>query len=296
MIPQFCNLEKWKETNDGIYICEDEKPNTAFVEETQDKLFELEDNSWWFQYRSKIILSMMDRYFTKNSFTLDIGAGNGYTSACAARSGYMMGIIEPSISACRHAKMRGLSPILCGTVTEDSILDNTIDQALMLDCLEHIEDDNSMLKMLAKKIRRGGILLITVPAFMSLWSSEDDSAGHYRRYTRTELEKKVTTSGFKVLQSSYFMSFLYIPILLVRVWMERLGFIKRSFERSNEEQDRISQRQFIAQGKLTNSVLNWLEHIEQQKLEKSSKICFGSSIILVALKVTDCGNRASGDF
>ena len=146
MIPQFCNLEKWKETNDGIYICEDEKPNTAFVEETQDKLFELEDNSWWFQYRSKIILSMMDRYFTKNSFTLDIGAGNGYTSACAAHSGYMMGIIEPSISACRHAKMRGLSPILCGTVTEDSILDNTIDQALMLDCLEHIEDDNSMLK------------------------------------------------------------------------------------------------------------------------------------------------------
>ena len=104
MIPQFCNLEKWKETKDGIYICEDEKPNTAFVEETQDKLFELEDNSWWFQYRSKIILSIMDRYFTKNSFTLDIGAGNGYTSACAARSGYNVVIIEPSTSACKHAK------------------------------------------------------------------------------------------------------------------------------------------------------------------------------------------------
>ena len=282
MIPQFCNLEKWKETNDGIYICEDEKPNTAFVEETQDKLFELEDNSWWFQYRSKIILSMMDRYFTKNSFTLDIGAGNGYTSACAAHSGYMMGIIEPSISACRHAKMRGLSPILCGTVTEDSILDNTIDQALMLDCLEHIEDDNSMLQLLGKKIRKGGILLITVPAFMSLWSSEDDSAGHYRRYTCTELEKRVTAAGFNVLQSSYFMSFLYIPILFVRVWMERLGLRKRSFERSSEEQGRIYQRQFIAHGKLINSVLNGLEFMEQRWLEKKRKIGFGSSIILVA--------------
>ena len=80
------------------------------------------------------------------------------------------------------------------------------------------------------------------------------------------------------------MRFLYIPILLVRVLMERLGLIKKSFERSNEEQGRISQRQFIAHGKLTNSVLNWLEHKEQQKLEKSSKICFGSSIILVAYK------------
>ena len=92
-----------------------------------------------------------------------------------------------------------------------------------------------------------------------------------------------------------FMSFLYIPILLVRVWMERLGLIKKSFERSNEEQGRISQRQFIAHGKLTNSVLNWLEGIEQRKLDNMRKVSFGSSIILVAVNETDCGNIASGD-
>ena len=186
-------------------------------------------------------------------------------------------------------KKRGLSTILCGTVTEDSILNNTIDQALLLDCLEHIEDDESMLQMLGKKMRKGGILLITVPAFMNLWSSEDDSAGHFRRYTCSELERKVTVAGFKVLQSSYFMSFLYVPILFVRVWMERLGFIKKSFNRSDDEQDRISQKQFIARGKLTNSVLNWFEHIEQQRLEKNSKISFGSSIIMVAMNMADCG-------
>ena len=104
MIPQFCNPQRWKEANDSIFICDEEKPDSAFVEETQDRLFELEDNSWWFQYRGKIILSMIDRYFLKNSFTLDIGAGNGYTSACAARSGYNVVIIEPSTSACKHAK------------------------------------------------------------------------------------------------------------------------------------------------------------------------------------------------
>lgn len=285
MIPQFCNPKRWKETKDSFFICDEERPDTAFVEETQDRLFELEDNSWWFQYRGKIILSMMDRYFSKNCFTLDIGAGNGYTSACAAGSGYKVGIIEPSISACKHARKRGLSPILCGTVTEDSILNNSIDQALMLDCLEHIEEDEYMLQMLGKKMKKGGILLITVPAFMNLWSSEDDSAGHFRRYTCTELGRKVTAAGFEVLQISYFMSFLYVPILIVRVWMEHLGFLKKSFDRSKDEQERISQKQFIAHGKLTNSVLNWFEHMEQQKLEKNSKIIFGSSIILVAANV-----------
>lgn len=289
MIPQLCNPQRWKEANDSIFICDDEKPNSAFLEETQDRLFELEDKSWWFQYRSKIILSMMDRYFSKNNFSLDIGGGNGYTSACATRVGYKVGIIEPSFSACSHAKKRGISPILCGAVTEESIINNTIDQALMLDCLEHIEDDVGMLQMLGKKMKKGGILLITVPAFMDLWSSEDDSAGHFRRYTCTELERKLTAAGFEVLQSSYFMSFLFVPILIVRVWMERLGFLKRSFDRSRDEQERISQKQFIAYGKLTNSILNWFEHMEQQRLEKNSKISFGSSIILVAMNAVECG-------
>ena len=122
---------------------------------------------------------------------------------------------------------------------------------------------------------------------MNLWSSEDDSAGHYRRYICNELEKKVTDAGFEVLQSSYFMSFLYIPILFVRVWMERLGFIKKSFNRSNDEQEIISRKQFIAHGIIINSVLNWFEGIEQRRLENNEKICFGSSIILVAMNATD---------
>lgn len=286
MIRDFCNLKIWNQLNNEIFISEEDKPDTAFEEETQDKLFSVEDVSWWFQYRGKIILSLMNKFFLKDKFTLDIGAGNGYTSACAAHVGYRIGIIEPSISACRHAQKRGLSPILCGAVTEESILDNSIDQAIMLDCLEHIENDDGMLQMLSRKIKKGGILLITVPAFMSLWSSEDESAGHYRRYRCVELEKKVTAAGFKVLQSSYFMSFLYIPIFVIRVWMERLGLIKKSSERSQTEQEQISQKQFIAHGKFTNTVLNWFEHMERRRLESNRKIHVGSSVILVAMNAS----------
>ena len=45
--------------------------------------------------------------------------------------------------------------------------------------------------------------------------------------TCNELERKVTVAGFEVLQSSYFKSFIYVPILIVRVWMERFSFIKK---------------------------------------------------------------------
>ncbi len=267
---------------EDIYLCDEARPDTAFTDESQDRLFELEDKSWWFQYRGRVILSLMNHFFSKDELTLDIGGGNGYTSSFVARSGYNVGVVEPSFSACRNAKKRGLDPVLCGAVTEDSVLDDGMGQALMLDCLEHIEHDDDMLRLLGEKIKKGGTLLITVPAFMSLWSSEDESAGHYRRYRREELENKVSAAGFEVLQSSYFMSFLYLPIFIVRVWMERLGIIKKKADRSQEERKKIAQKQFVSQGKLTNSVLYWLENRELRRLENARKIPFGSSIILVA--------------
>ena len=67
MIPGFCNPKRWKKINENFYISDEEKPDTAFMEETQDRLFNLEDLSWWFQYRSKIILSMMNRFFKRIS-------------------------------------------------------------------------------------------------------------------------------------------------------------------------------------------------------------------------------------
>ena len=80
--------------------------------------------------------------------------------------------------------------------------------------------------------------MITVPAYRCLWSSEDSAAGHFRRYRMEQLSLLAKEAGFKVIYSSYFMQFLFVPILLVRVGMERVGILKKCADRTEKEKEK----------------------------------------------------------
>jgi len=64
-----------------------------------------------------------------------------------------------------------------------------------------------------------------VPAYGFLWSEHDEALKHRRRYTAHELRNKMTTAGFDVVSSTYFVTLLFFPILAVRLWQ---GVFKRS--------------------------------------------------------------------
>ena len=64
--------------------------------------------------------------------------------------------------------------------------------------LEHIENDREILLELFTKIKKGGVLSIYVPAIPTLYSELDRKVGHYRRYKKRELIKKVQEAGFDV--------------------------------------------------------------------------------------------------
>lgn len=130
----------------------DEK--TFFTDDMQDALYQIESNSWWFQYRAKVITGLMEKYFDKSQKTVDVGGGNGYTTTVAQQSGFNMGLLEPSEEACKHAVQRGLDA-KAGTLNEEYPGDGEYRQVLLLDVLEHIEDDKGFLNLLARKI--GGV-------------------------------------------------------------------------------------------------------------------------------------------
>ena len=131
-------------------------PNSTFTDQQQTSLFQLEDQSWWFQYRVSVILSLMKRFFLPDRTTIDIGGGNGYTTSVAQKAGFKTVLIEPSFIACQNAVQRGINEVACGTVTEDSILDSSIEQILLLDVLEHVKADSDFISLLHKKLRGGG--------------------------------------------------------------------------------------------------------------------------------------------
>ncbi len=192
-----------------------------------------------------------------------------------------MALLEPTEEACINGRKRGLKKVVCGTIDD---LNESVDQITLLDVLEHIEDDEAFLNNLYRHLSEEGRLLIAVPAFNVLWSSEDDAAGHFRRYRLRELRRKVESAGFEVLLTSYFYQFLFLPILLVRVLLEKIGIIKRYDMRDEEERRKINQQQFDERGYLVTKVLDLLTLREICKIKSGAGLSFGSSIVLVAKK------------
>ncbi|MCA9640963.1 MAG: hypothetical protein KC492_09715, partial [Myxococcales bacterium] len=86
---------------------------------------------------------------------------------------------------------------------------------LLADVIEHLDDERPCLEAARAALAPGGALIVTVPAFMFLWSPADDFAHHRRRYTAPEL-KQVIGSMFEVEHLTYFNTFLFGLILAGR--------------------------------------------------------------------------------
>src|SRR5689334_21663708 len=78
-----------------------------------------------------------------------------------------------------------------------------------------------------RKLKKGGRLLVYVPAFQILFSSMDRKVGHVRRYTRQDLAEKVTAAGFRVVDNSYVDSIGFFVTLLYKLIGSDSGDINR---------------------------------------------------------------------
>ena len=113
-------------------------------------------------------------------------------------------------------------PISLYSSTQDlnNSISNKVDVVLLLDVIEHIEDEITFLK----ELRQSGLIdgntkiIITVPAFQSLFSNHDVYLRHFRRYNIALLNNHLELAGFKSQQTGYF----FISLLLVRVFQKML--------------------------------------------------------------------------
>lgn len=193
-------------------------------------------------------------------------------------------LLEPSIEGCINAAKRGVENIVNGYFDRSYNLYGNVNQFIMLDVLEHIEDDYDMVKNIYDGLHDGGKAIFTVPAFTCLWSSEDGAAGHYRRYKLKEIEQLIKKAGFKIIYSSYFFGFLFLPIYIFRHWFEKFGFVKKYNERSKAEDMKLKEKEFGKQNIIVRFVLKILEKIETSIIIAGKKLIFGSSIVVICEK------------
>ena len=71
-------------------------------------------------------------------------------------------------------------------------IENEYDTILYLHVLEHIKDDQDEIREATKRLKKGGHLLIMVPAHQKIYSNLDSAVGHYRRYEREFFKEELT--------------------------------------------------------------------------------------------------------
>lgn len=268
----FSNLKK----QDELYFS-DSKTELSYPSEGNQIYFDVEETSFWFKHRNTCIATLVKKYSPESLF-FDIGGGNGYVSHGLIKEGIQTVLIEPGIQGCINAKKRGVKQIICSTLEESGCKKNSLPAVGLFDVVEHIEKDDAFIKTISEHLQNDGYLYVTVPSFSFLWSSEDELAGHFRRYSLSQIEDLLISNGYKIHFSSYLFSFLPIPILIKRTL---LGKFK---PRKNTSLNTVKNEHGNENGFVT-FILKKLLSREKKKISKGKKINFGSSCILVAQKI-----------
>jgi SAM-dependent methyltransferase len=185
-----------------------------------DMLYKREMTHWWDRVRRKIAVDLAKEYLKENKINsakiLDVGCGTGAFAKEFKNLGEYYGI-DISPKAVDFCKKRGIKNVKEGSATDLNYSESEFDIVLALDVLEHLKNDQAAIREIRRVLKPGGIAIIFVPAFSFLWSSSDITSQHFRRYTLKDLKLKSKEEGFKIIRSSYFNTFLFPPILAVRM-------------------------------------------------------------------------------
>jgi SAM-dependent methyltransferase len=191
--------------------------------EEYEKMYAAEQTYFWFVAKQRTIRRILSRFIEQNSpAILDLGCGTGTNLDSLGRFGEAYGIDESDL-ALGFCQRRGLGLLAQGRAERLPFCENCFDLVCALDLLEHLADDDAALGQAFRVLKPGGILLVTVPAYPSLFGAHDHALGHKRRYKKADLGFKVKRSGFSLIKTSHYMSLLFPATLLIKLYQKRFG-------------------------------------------------------------------------
>jgi SAM-dependent methyltransferase len=233
-------------------------------------LTEAEAWHFWFRARRRLLVWAVRRYFPAARSFLEVGCGAGVFLAALreARPGMSLTASDLLTRSLAHARQR-LPDVPVVQIDARRIpFEAEFDVVGAFDVIEHVTDDEAVLRAVHRSLHGAGGLILTVPQHPILWSAVDDFSGHRRRYTRRELTSKVRSAGFEVIRATSFFSFT-LPLL----WLRR--FTSRAAQSLDLDKElRISRP--------VNSILASLAALERRLIEWGASVPWGGSLLLVA--------------
>jgi len=190
----------------------------------------LEGQHWWFRARRLLLRDLLARLaWPRQPRILEIGVGSGCNLLEIYPSDARLDGIEPDEALAKLAAARGPTPVFQASIDRlpSEIRDGFYDGVTMFDVLEHIQDDAHALQIVNRKLRPGGRVVLSVPAYLWLWGQQDVANQHYRRYTLRELRRNLQAADFTVERMTCFNTLLFPPIAAIRLIARYSGWPHR---------------------------------------------------------------------
>ncbi len=242
-----------------------------------EEMYQLEQRHWWFAAKRRIVLSLLESYLPRSQSedlprVADIGCGCGMMLRDLLDNGYDAFGIDASEVAREFCRQRGVEVVAGELPGGMDVAPASMDAVLMLDVLEHIDDDAAAFGEAANLVRPGGIVICTVPAYQWLWTPRDEFHHHKRRYNRGQLRTVLCAAENVGVEQLSYMNSLLFPLACVSRMAEKL--IRRK--------DNATDLTVPALG--LNRALQAIFQSERRRLSRGRGFPFGLSLVGVVRK------------
>ncbi len=172
----------------------------AYTVEDQERMTRAEN---YFAWQSRLVRSELGRR------VVEVGCGLGnFTGRLLDRELVLAVDIEPRCIERLQGRYRGrenFQSFVCDVAAPEfrRLARFQPDSCVCLNVLEHTEDDAAALEAMAAVLSPGGIIVLLLPAFQSLYGSIDRNLGHYRRYSRAGVRRLAAGAGLHVRKLRY---------------------------------------------------------------------------------------------
>jgi SAM-dependent methyltransferase len=268
----FCKNLIIQKNGFDIYASELLDSSKGFSKNHFSFLYKLEKKNFWFLARNKVIIFLIKKYKSKFKNYLEIGCGTGFVLNEVSKqfSNSKITGSEIFLEGLNHARKRIPHVNLIQMDARNIPFKNEYDLIGLFDVIEHVDNDNKVMKEAFDALKLGGILIISVPQHKWLWSTADEFAGHYRRYSKADIEYLIKKTNFHILRSSSFMFFL-LPVM----------FLSRFFQKYKKNADPYKEFKLPF---LINKLFKWVLFLEYILMTIGINLPIGGSRFIVAKK------------
>lgn len=247
-----------------------------------DSGFDLTDqnaeSSFWVSSRNRLFKSLVQRYLEPSGKTkfLEIGCGTGdFINQIVQNKKLEITGSEIYLKGLLYAKKKLPDVDFVQFDVTQGNIGEQFHIVTAFDVIEHIENDNAALSNISQMLNKSGVLIISVPQHMFLWSNLDEIVKHKRRYSRQELLAKLKANNFDIEYATSFV-FILFPLMLFSRLFDRVGDQSPPDEKGLEKRVKFS--------RVLNTIFDFFMRIDEGLIKLGASLPFGGTLLVVARK------------